>query len=468
MKLKIIFLLVFINFFLNKTFGIPFIEREKFKDFCVAINEVIVGFFLLRNVDVNIIIAEDDSSNEIVSKVLAERNEKYTSRIENVVGLKEAQRVDRKKFLVLVVVENFKSLMDLGESLSTKSFSANAYFLIVVLEEKSEKSEKAEKIFNWFWKKNFYNVNILMDIEDCLAMLTFYPFTEGKCQEPTVEIINTFNATSRRWENNLYYPKKFKNLYQCKFIFATINQFVIQTGNGGIRVAEYDLVETFGRILNFSSKCEIIDTSRQISKNGSGPMTANLLASKIHFAPATLQLERMQVLSGSYPFQSDPMVLIIPEGSPLTPLEKLYKTFDGYVWCSMFGVFVIVLILFKWVLNVKMTSTNTMLDLTNAFLGASILSHRLPVRHSSRFSLTIFMLYALIIRTAYVGILFQHIHSDVKHKEAADVDAMIDEDFTFYAYETLYVRLNNYKFYNRFDLIFLPSRILDQELKQCH
>lgn len=421
--------------------------------FSNGINEIVLGFFIKKFSNVNIIKTNDSTVNQIVSVVLLKTAEnKYTTCVETLNNLKTVQRTDRKKFLVLVVVESTASLIEFKDNFNMNRFSRNAFFLIAIT---NEKSDDAVEIFKWFWKNNFYNVNILIGGVNNLELLTFYPFSVIKCQTPTVVKMNEFNAKTRRWNNDSFYPNKFKNMHQCVFLHSATKPDVVRKANGELRGPVHEIVDTLASILNFTSKHKLMDAIGQIYSNGSGTQVLKEIYDKrIQITSASIQLERTQILSESYPFLIDALMLVIPPGYPLTPLEKLYKTFDKKVWIGIVGVFLIAMLMMKlltkFIKDSHDTSGNSTVSMINAFLGGSIEKHNLPSSHFSRFSLSIFLIYALIIRTAYIGILFEYLRFEVKHNEVSNVDEMNEENFKFFAYESLMPRLIDFKFYNRY------------------
>lgn len=419
-----------------------------------AIKDLISNFFSRKFSNINIIKGGPDDYvvGEIISNVLAESDKKNTIYIEDLTKLKMSRKVNRKKFLVLIVAEPVELLEDIETKITTKSFSRNAFFLITLY---NETEDKIATIFNLFWKMNFYNVNIMTknNISNNVELLTFFPFTNGRF----VQKINEFDKSSQTWKKKIYYPQKFKNLYKCKLIHAAASSSTMSLKNGDPGGPDYEIINLLAEILNFTVKHKLMKSTGKIFSNGSGTqILKELFDKRAQISSASLQLDRSLALSESYPFLSDPLVLIIPPGSQFSPLEKLYKTFETKVWVAIMMVFIIAIFLLKATERfmkfksiTKKGSNDLVLNLINTFFGGSILTRNLPSQHFSRFSLTIFTLYALIIRTAYVAVLFNFLRFEVKHKEVSNVDEIIENDFSFYVYESLLPRLVDFKFYDR-------------------
>lgn len=326
------------------------------------------------------------------------------------------------------------------------------FFSIVYLEANLK---DCNKIFKIFWDKKFFNVNVLSDsIDSETNLVTFMPFSDEKCENPTTKVINHFDLTAKKWVNMNYFPNKFKDLHRCKIVHETTLPSVIKSPNGEFRGKEIDIINLFGKILNFSAEHRVLKSFGNISKNGSGSgVLKNLFERKVQLTSGSLQLDRTVLFSESSPFFSDPLLLVIPPASSFSSFEKLYKTFDGEVWAGIVLVFAVAVVFnkaisrkFKLFKNFKESFFVTMVYV---FLGGSLQKSQIPNRSFTQIILTSFMLYSLVIRTAYVGILFKFLRNDLKQNDFDNVDQLIDEGFTFYAFESMYDRIVDFKFFNR-------------------
>lgn len=60
---------------------------------------------------------------------------------------------------------------------------------------------------------------------------------------------------------------------------------------------------------------------------------------------------------------------------------------------------------------------------------------QLPGRNFSRFLLVSFMLFSLVMRTAYQGKQFQFMQNEMRRPDVKTIDEMIESNFTLYVYE---------------------------------
>lgn len=71
----------------------------------------------------------------------------------------------------------------------------------------------------------------------------------------------------------------------------------------------------------------------------------------------------------------------------------------------------------------------------------------MPTRNFARFSLMLFIIYCLIMRTVYQGGIYNILKSNDGKPDVATIDELVVKGYTFYIYETLAQRVKDFKFY---------------------
>lgn len=425
-------------------------DLSRVEDISNAVSSLISDFFVTQHSNINIIKMEDYQINCITTKIVEKSDAKFSYRIEDFQSPSLSQVTGRKKLISIILLDNINSLTTFVEHLKAFKFERKGFYLIFLL---NGSTFDFERVFQIFWARKCFNVNILFDSTNNLRLLTFMPFTDNMCGDLTTKLINEFIATSKKWKNGNFYPKKFKNLHNCKLVHETTLDAVITSATGKYRGKEIEIIDELSSILNFSAQHIVSTTFGSGIKTG---VLKNLMEEKIQTTAGSLQLSRTEVFSASSFFLNDPLVLIVPPGAPFTPMEILTRTFGLWVWIVIFSVFIIATLInvivpkrFKLIF-MRRNSSDLIFYMTAIFLGVSLKISRLPARNFSRILFTVFTFYALILRTAYIGILFQYLRTDVKHQEVSNVEEMIKHDFTFYAFESMLDRIVDFKFYDRF------------------
>lgn len=411
--------------------------------------------FLREHNSLDIIHDMSLEAREIISNILIQNSDRFSAHVEDIENLISAKAVGRKRLLVFIIFDSVESFRRLNKTLNTKNFRRNGFTLMLLL---NGAANQIGEIFDYFWNKNLYNVNVVVrNNMSSLTALTFMPFTDKKCGDTSVKVINEFDVQSGKWITPFNFPHKFKNLKGCKIVHAATEAAVVKESSGDSRGIEIDIINVIGNILNYKAKHIVSKGKGSVSVNGSGSgILKDIFDRKIDVTTGSLQLKRTLVFSESYPFTSDPLVLIIPPGVPFTPFEKLINAFSYEVWAAMFLVLLIAVLMLKLIPKQLQTiltngeAKNSFLDLYNVFLGGSLNTNRLPSQGLLRYSLSIFMLYTLVLRTAYVGKLFLYLSSDIRHKEVSSVDDMMERNFTLYAYDSMIDRITDFRFFSRF------------------
>lgn len=136
------------------------------------------------------------------------------------------------------------------------------------------------------------------------------------------------------------------------------------------------------------------------------------------------------------PYKHECFRIIIPPPESYTSYEKLLLPFDVITWILFllnflfaFQIILIVNFMPKWIQNliygenVRMPSLNVV----RAFFGIG--QTRLPKKYFPRVLLIIFILFCLIFRTAYQGVLFELITADIKKSLPETMKEFSDKNY---------------------------------------
>lgn len=140
------------------------------------------------------------------------------------------------------------------------------------------------------------------------------------------------------------------------------------------------------------------------------------------------------------PVKTFAVVVAVPPGEPYSPIEKFFLPFDLETWICFTLVFVTA---FSLVLIVKLSRSRSLrifvigenvsspaLNIFATFMGIGMLT--VPTRSISRILLMIFILFSMIMRTAYQGKYFEFLTSDVRKQGIQTVEELIEKNYTLY------------------------------------
>lgn len=139
----------------------------------------------------------------------------------------------------------------------------------------------------------------------------------------------------------------------------------------------------------------------------------------------------------------------MPLPLPLNPLLKFVRPLSIQVWFAVGGIVLIasiVILLLKLVPKdyyrriIGKDLRDEFLNILIGFVGLS--QTAVPEKNFPRFMLMMFLIFCLIIRSLYLGSLFNMLKTEIRSKEFVSIRDFYDAGFNFYLYETLSQRLD--------------------------
>lgn len=170
----------------------------------------------------------------------------------------------------------------------------------------------------------------------------------------------------------------------------------------------------------------------------------------------SLQFSRTVFLSETKAFAIIPLVLVVPPGEEYGEIEKFTRPFNIKVWLSIFLLFSIAGVITMIIKNSSSKVYNFVVgrgvktpfhNVVAVTFGAP--QHKLPGRNFARFILMSFILYCLILRSAYQGGVYNFMKSNERKPPIASLNEMMDKNVKFYMYGTLEPRTTHFRYYQR-------------------
>lgn len=351
--------------------------------------------------------------------------------------------VHRRKGFNVIILKSFNGFLTFMNVLDPLLFSYRANFLIIII--KSEIPE-ITRMFECLWKKQIFNVNIMLPTGD---VFTFLPFANNSCNNMNPVLINQFkNGTFLRSLSN-FFPNKMKNLEKCLIrVGLTQNKpyiFKHQNASGAVILygREIDLVEGLAFALNFEIIFVYINDTGSLLENGKATGTFKMLMDKkvdLIVGNSNLKPNRLKFIENTTPYISSQITFLIPPGTQLSSFENLFGPLRLQVWLLLLFYFAIGVAVIFWAKRQQSqciskfvfgsSKNNNYLNMLEAIFGGS--HNILPRENFARILLVTFVIFCLIIRTLYQGSLYRFLQSDIHHLEVQSIDDMILKGFKFY------------------------------------
>lgn len=269
----------------------------------------------------------------------------------------------------------------------------------------SEKPHAGHGVISW------YTYFITQEKEE-IHLKTIKWFTELKCGEEQVITLNSFNLKLKNWKNPLRIRDNFESYHGCTINFWSriFRMYLIDSVVDVpilLSLMQKKLVDVFLEIGDMRDKIEN-DFTQIFAQQGNFTINRNKTHKDMELFTSYLMF--IDYIHFTTDFFQEEYSLITTPAEPYSSYEKLILPFDVTTWICLIIIFGIS---FAVIFLVNRTSNSTQnivfgdkvqhpsLNVVGAFFGIN--QNRAPQNNFARAIFILFVLFCLIIRTAYQG-----------------------------------------------------------------
>lgn len=312
----------------------------------------------------------------------------------------------------------------------------------------------------------FLHSFFITDEGDFISLSTFQWFG-SKCNHAELVQLNTFNEHTMMWTTELKYYEKYLDYNGCELVM------------GLARIGK-DLNLNLTNIPFYWGYSELNNDSTDFSIHGITPVVFNIAAKKFNFKDEywpieidkdwILEHEGLMVnclrkgtkivmkkplvyfyvygtnVAGLLPirtaniFRETKFILLVTPAEAYTMYEKLFLPFDLETWILLTLTFLVTFFAILIINNLSKTVQNflygqniktPLLNVFSIFFG--IAQARLPAESFSRFIMMLFILFCLIFRTCYQGLLFKFMRSEPRRPPPQSLNDLIANNYKIYS-----------------------------------
>jgi hypothetical protein len=254
----------------------------------------------------------------------------------------------------------------------------------------------------------------LIDEEKSFKLLTMEYFSPEKCYQLNFFEVNSFNKIAKKWKNSIISVKKFRNFHECYIVVGFVWQnpafgYLIQSNGTVFHWGyNYKMIEALETNLNFSLIVNPADENERFL----APQI------KIDFKVNMVDLSHISA-SKIKVFFTQPHIftassIAVPPGAEFDAYEKLLLPFDFTTWilisATFLSAYITILVLYFMKKSIREvvfgeSVTTPSLNVTMIFFGISQIV--LPRKVFTRVLTMLFILFCLIIRTAWQSMMFE-------------------------------------------------------------
>lgn len=374
-----------------------------------------------------------------------------------------------KRNSVFIISDSIEVLRKLISEISHLTFKVRRRFSMIFLTKIG--SNEVEEIFQFLWNLHVKNVNLIVEENSKVKLLTYFPF-HAACNNTTPVEINKFDTKTESWNSSELFPNKVKNMNNCTLkVGAAVGSGLpyIILENSTFSGIEIEIFDELGKIFNFKQEYKVYGNfPGNLHDNGTATGLMKAVIDRevdVGIGFISLQYTRAKFLSETHAYSIVALAIIIPRGEEYGDFEKFGRPFSLTVWIFVLAIFTLILITiiivkliakkYKW----KIFDEIPILDFFSIIFG--IPQNRVSTKSMTRYILMVFIIYCLIIRTVYESGLYKTIKSHDRKPELKTISEMIDKKFKFFVYETLAPRVQDFSFYPH-SIIYKNSEILNK------
>jgi len=438
MKARYVFIVAAILFSLENSFGaIEIIDNRDMEAFGKAVKSVLqqaVNEFLT----INILIFES-TKNSLVKEIDAIFRHARGELIFKVTRLNQIisagfSNDDHCNNVCLIIFDSWQTYVNASkETLFCDIFSGiiikyidNAsaeqiYELAVEnVEDNNERCERMEAPNMFTIVKSKESFIELLEINEFVGSNT----TPATCDRPWMTTVNRFSKTQLEWTKPLTKLKRREKFNGCIFNYEEGDiSYTLETLKEIAKTGDYEY-----RLI-IEDQVEAIDM----------PTVPKDPISNISIETILIYSKGIQKINAKLPSIDNHLYFVIPRGELYTEWEKLFLAFDLATWCLIVGTFttafavvIVTKCVPRFVRNfiIGRNISSPAINILAIFFGIS--QNVLPNRNFARFLLMLFLIWSLIIRTCYQGLLYEYLQGDGRKPQIKTIQEMLDRNFTYY------------------------------------
>ncbi|KAH8396482.1 hypothetical protein KR222_011298 [Zaprionus bogoriensis] len=368
------------------------------------------------------------------------------------------------------LLDSWRAYMRLEHRLlqANSSFKRNGYYCLVYTGVEPARLNIIKQIFRRLFAIYVINVNVFLAQRQTgvVQVYNYYPYRAQHCQSAKPVHYASFPgslgaAPLIHVENRtLFFDDKLDDMQGCALAVVTFQQrpYVIideqdDADGHSVRGIEGMLFQLLAERMNFSTRLLIEpDMNRgTVLPNGTLTGAMRLIVdgrANLTFGAYMYSRERKQYMQPSMVYTSFPVMVCIPGGHQLTPLQRLTRPLGDYTWlCLLLSLLLAGLLiaalrmsvsvapLRRFLLGADARNRSPCLAMWSILLGGQ--QQRAPRRTFARYLLALWLLQTLVLRAAYTGELYIILQDGRVRTPLRSLAEVLDQNYVFHMLPSL-------------------------------
>ncbi|KAG5671219.1 hypothetical protein PVAND_001428 [Polypedilum vanderplanki] len=389
-----------------------------------------------------------DHQNDIIQEI--SKKNQFSISIERKIIKNDKQTLLRQNFDTIALFDSIEVLNFYTELyLATINRDHHSKILVYCANTKfiDFQNKMNLKLFSIYQKVSMHNLYFLLNEKNRILLLTFDWFSKNDCEGTKIKVLNLYDKKLQKWFEKLKKDEKFSNFFGCEIIFgvpvtryglkgaAYLKQNGTEVNFSGFSV---DFVKLLSNYFNYKFKFQAIELNKnyemalRIHPDGTYKMP--------HIFLYLIEPEsRNSYLSISSFIEAKIKIFITPSEF-YSSYDKILMPFDSTTWILLILTFVIAFVVIGALNFAKRTIQDLVygkgvkipaFNVISIFFGTALT--KLPDKFFARFILILFVGFCLVFRTAYQGVHYELMTSQIRHPMPQKISDLIDYNYTVYA-----------------------------------
>lgn len=414
-------------------------STSKSYDVVQPIQDIIDVLFLKNHIRFDLITYGETSEllNEILEEILIKSDEKFAPNIQ-LIDIKSWHHVMNKSAVVLMLHPKYFVHFNSKVTLSSTFYNPLRFLIFCIsMNRKDLKLVPVQTYLSTTKGHISLYEYILINQQNKYTLNTFEWFANGFCNKPLIIEINSFNRHLKSWDEKLKIKSKFRNFYGC-MLTMSVYSYVIP--DNSIYYPAIDLFKAMAKKTNFTANFQTVYFSKIFGGKPRLLIRDGFATEHIHAHFIVPRLPFVKVYTSKHlttSFIEDVVSIGLSKPEAYSSFEKMILPFDILTWIFSITTF---LIAFGTIFGINLMSEKTQeffygknvktpaLNALGIFFGIS--QTQLPKKSFSRMILITFVMFCLVLRTAYQGVLFTLMATDMGKPLPQTIEDLYDMNYS--------------------------------------
>ncbi|XP_017051779.1 uncharacterized protein LOC108095265 [Drosophila ficusphila] len=343
--------------------------------------------------------------------------------------------VPGRRHFNVIFTDSFAAFEEIRMEYYAREYNYNEHYFIFLQARDRLLLGEMRLIFDYCWRYQLIHCSVQVQKSNGdVLFYSYHPFGERGCSDMEPQLINRYNG-SMLVEPELF-PPKLRNFFGCPLRcalwnappFVRLRQDAAQDGllvvSGGY---EGRLLMALAQKMNFSIAvrkvhASLMDEALEMLHRGEAELTLGGIRQTVG--------RSLRATSTHNYHQTREVFGVLASSYELSSLDILLYPYRLQIWMGILGVVLLSACLQLAVARMlkERTGSRAWLNLELIFVGMPLLET--PRSHSARLYCLMLMMYTLIIRTVYQGLLYHLIRTHQLNRWPQTIESLVQRNYT--------------------------------------